>query len=123
MNKAAVTTGIMTLLCLAGLGGSSPVQPVPARPSSRDPGTSLLETHTFKAKERACVIGVGQAGATFLGLYIYDEHGNCVTWDDIGTSSTKDDVAVEWFPTQTAPYTIEVRNFGMAANKLELAVR
>jgi hypothetical protein len=121
MRKKAV--GVMAVLCLAGFSGGSPVQPVPLRVFALEPGTSRLETHTFKAGERASVISIGREGATFLGLYIYDEHGNCVTWDDIGTSSTKDDVAVEWFPSRAAPYTVEVRNFGLAVNKLELAVR
>jgi hypothetical protein len=122
MNKATLCPGTMALLCLAGLGSGSPVEPVKWRPITLEPGLGLLETRIFKGGERASVIGIGQ-GATFLGLYVYDEHGNCVTWDDIGTSSTKDDVAVEWFPPTTAPYTLELRNFGVAMNKVDWAVR
>jgi len=122
MSRATISSGII-LICFAGMGGGAPVQRVPTRALTLEPGMSLLESHTFKANERASVIGVGREGATFLGLYVYDVHGNCVTWDDVGTTATKDDVAVEWFPAETASYTIEVRNFGMAVNKLELAVR
>jgi hypothetical protein len=122
MSKTIGLMGTAALLCIGGWGSGSPVQPLAPRPVTLEPGLSLLDTQMFKGGERASVIGIGQ-GATFLGLYIYDAHGNCVTWDDVGTSSTKDDVAVEWFPPQTASYTIELRNFGLVLNKVELALR
>jgi len=122
MRRATLSSGII-LICFAGLGGGAPVQRVPMRALTLEPGMSLLESHTFKANERASVIGVRPEGAAFVGLYVYDVHGNCVTWDDVGTTDTKADIAVEWFPTHSVSYTIEVRNLGLAAIKLELAVR
>jgi hypothetical protein len=122
MNKATVATGITILLCYAGMGGGSPLSPVEPRVKALEPGRSLLEARTFKGGERASIIAIGN-GAAFLGLYVYDEHGNCVAWDDIGTASTKDDVAVEWFPPETTAYTLELRNFGLAPDQVELTVR
>jgi hypothetical protein len=123
MKNTNLSMVTMALLCLAGLGNGSPVPPVAPRLIPLEPGGGMLETRRFKGGERASVIGVGRDKNTFVGLYVYDEHGSCVAWDDIGTASTKDRVTVEWFPVRTAPFTVEVRNFGLALNKLEFAVR
>jgi hypothetical protein len=123
MNKATLSTVILILFCFAGFSGGAAVEPMQPRLGLMlEPGLSVLASWKFKGGERASVIGIGQ-GSTALGLYIYDEHGNCVTWDDMGTAKTKDDVAVEWFPARTAFYTVELRNFGVAMNRLDLAVR
>jgi hypothetical protein len=76
----------------------------------------------FKGGEKALVIVSGN-GQTYMGLYVYDQQGNCVAWDDLGNKHTKDDLAVEWYPAQTAPHTIEIHNFGPRRNIYQMAVR
>jgi hypothetical protein len=114
---------LLMLVGLAGLTEASPLQSVPARQIELEPGRSFRETHVFKGGQRASVIAIGREGASNLGLYIYDEHGSCVTWDDVGSLSTKDDTAVEWYPIRDSAYTLEVRNLGLAPNRLDLVVR
>jgi hypothetical protein len=102
----------------------SPVEPVKPRIGvTLPPYRRLVENRAFAGKERANVIAIGQDGASNLGLYVYDAHGNCVAWDDLGSSSTRDDVTVEWFPMHKERYTIELRNLGAATNRLDLVVR
>ncbi len=114
--------GLAALLVVAGLGVAGPLQPRPARPLLLLPGTSYLETTVFKGGEPATAIGIGE-GTTYVGLYVYDDQGNCVKWDDLASAATKDDVAVEWLPRGNASYTIELRNFGLAPNTLEFVLR
>jgi hypothetical protein len=77
---------------------------------------------TFKGGERATVI-VSGTGASYLGLYVYDEDGNCVARDDLGDKGVRDDLTVVWYPPRTAPYRIEVRNFGARLNQFDLVTR
>lgn len=121
-NGILATTVLLVMASLAVEG--APVEPVKPRIGlSLPPYRRIVESRPFAAKERANVIAVGQDGASNLGLYVYDEHGNCIAWDDLGSSSTRDDVAVEWFPMQKERFTIELRNMGAATNRLDLIVR
>lgn len=76
----------------------------------------------FEAGQRARVIVSGN-GATFMGLYVFDEHGNCVARDDQGQRPTQDDLVVEWLPARTARYRVEVRNFGAMPNSFSMALQ
>jgi hypothetical protein len=122
MRRLVVLSGILLLGCVT-LGSGAPVggRAVP-RQQGVEPYGRRSYVATFKGKERACVIVKG-AGQTYLGLYVYDEHGNCVARDDRGSNNVKDGLAVEWFPLKTAPYTVEVRNFGPLVNSFSLALR
>jgi hypothetical protein len=82
--------------------------------------STLIEP--FKGKERAVAILSGD-GATCLGLYIFDMHGNCVDRDDLSRKATFDDLVVEWFPPQDGPYAIEPRNLGVVANEAKMVIR
>jgi hypothetical protein len=110
-------------MCLGAEGAL--VEPVKPRLGlNLPPFRRLLENRLFAvAKEPASVIAIGLDGATNLGLYIYDEHGNCVAWDDLASSSTRDDTAVQWFPVQKERFTIELRNLGMASSRFDIVVR
>ena len=79
-------------------------------------------TQTFEAGKRAGFAAIG-SGATYMGVYVYDDQGNCVTWDDHGNFATRDDLAVTWYPPRTANYTVEVWNFGRKRNIFEYSVR
>jgi hypothetical protein len=120
----------MLALCVLLLAASlevegSPVEPVgPRMDVVLAPYRRLVESRIFAANQRANIIAIGRLrDGTFLGLYVYDVHGNCVAWDDLGNSSTRDDLAVEWFPMRTERYTNELRNLGAASNRLDLVIR
>jgi hypothetical protein len=76
----------------------------------------------FRGGERAVVVVQGNH-QTYLGLYVFDEEGNCVAHDDLGNQSSPDDLAVEWVPARTGRYWIEVHNFGLRRNTFEVAFR
>jgi hypothetical protein len=75
----------------------------------------------FKGHERANVTVVGK-GSSYLGLYVFDRHGNCLCADDHAAPPNKDDCAVEWYPSRTESYLIEVRNLGPVENGFVIAM-
>lgn len=84
-------------------------------------GITLLEP--FNAGDEASVVLRGKTGRSAIGVYIFDEHGNCLTRDDQGIGSSRDDSAVEWVAPVTAPYGIEIRNLGSLPNSFDMAIR
>lgn len=82
---------------------------------------------TFKANKPAMVIAPGR-GRTCLGLYVFDEHGNCVDRcenrvDDVTASNTCDDLIASWIPIATSRYDVEICNFGFDENSFSMAMR
>lgn len=70
----------------------------------------------FRGGEIARVYVSGD-GSTDLDLYIYDQYGRCVAYDnDYG-----DECLVRWVPAYTAVYTIQVVNRGCYANDYEIS--
>jgi hypothetical protein len=72
----------------------------------------------FKGGERASVIASGRGDAD-LDLYVFDENGNLVAWDD----SPLDACAVEWLPDRAGQYSLEVRNTAPNFDAVEFLVR
>jgi hypothetical protein len=126
MKRWAVLLVLMFLGLWATEGGGSPIQKIkPVHGKERETVgsyNSRLYTFTFRGAERSVVIVSGD-GSSYLGLYVYDQHGNCVAKDDLSGFPTRDDLAVEWYPHETAPYTIEVKNLGRSFNTYEMAIR
>jgi len=83
-------------------------------------GVELVQE--FKGGERACVIVSGN-GLSYLGLYVYDANGNCIARDDHGNYATRDDAAVEWYPSRAGRYAIEVKNLGTREDAFKMAVQ
>lgn len=63
----------------------------------------------FRGGETAAVAVSGD-GDSDLDLYVYDQNGNQICKDDDYT----DDMICRWAPKWTGPFTIRVRNRGMA---------
>jgi len=82
------------------------------------PFTSFAEGMTFKGGERATVIVSGRLD-TDADLYVYDDAGNVVAWDDRPSGAC----AVEWLPERAARFTIEIRNTGQSLDEVEIEVR
>jgi hypothetical protein len=100
----------------------SPVQPHPPLQIEVPAGGARYFPISFNGQERALTI-VSGTGASPLGLYVFDPHGNCVARDEALYRETRDDLAVEWFPPDTAAYTIEVRNAGWRINNVKVIFR
>src|SRR5262245_27124233 len=110
-------TGVMLLL--AASATPAPVGKAMNFNSAVNANESKNYPIAFKGKDRASIVVIGD-GKTYLALYVYDPDGNCVAWDDDATFGTHDDLAAEWYPAQTASYTVEVRNLGMRRNAFQL---
>jgi len=73
-------------------------------------------TITFKRGELARVGVVGD-GYTDLDLYIYDENGNLIDFDDDSTATC----LCEWVPKWTGKFTIKIKNRGSVYSDYVLA--
>ncbi|SRR5260370_25508215 len=114
---------VLALVVISLVAEATPLEPVEPRfDLVLPPYGRLVESRPFAAKDRANVIASGK-GLSNFGLYVYDGQGNCVAWDDLGSASTRDDVAVDWFPQQKEPFTYELRNLGARSNRFGIAVR
>jgi hypothetical protein len=69
----------------------------------------------FRGGELAQVV-VDGAGRTDLDLFVYDENGHLIAFDDDPT----DDCVATWTPIWTGRFRIEVRNLGLVSNRFEI---
>jgi hypothetical protein len=122
MKRSSILTAAGALLLAAGAGHGGPLTPVKQQLPQIPQLASQSYTFEFKGGERAIVIASGD-GSTYMGLYVYDSHGNCISWDDEGNLATKDDLAVDWYPRQNGVYTIEVCNCGPLVNPCKVIIR
>ena len=112
----------VVLVCVS-LGSADLVTPRNQVQQTGIPGLATRATiERFKVNEPAAVMVSGNS-ATCLGLYVFNAHGNCVAKDDRVSPQSSDDLAVEFIPSDIAPYSIEVRNGGFAVNVYSIAVR
>ncbi len=115
--------GLLGALLWAGLSAGATVRPRAPERNAVDPYGITTFVDRFEGKKRACVVAVGD-GSSYMGLYVFDRWGNCVAKDDASeVFATRDDLAVEWYPAETAEYTIDVRNFGSSRNIFNISIR
>ena len=114
--------GLSALLLCAALVSGAPIPPIEPQAFDMPGFGQKVVTATFQGGERSVVIASGN-GRSPLALYVYDADGNCVAKDDLAPAATLDDVAVDWFPPTTGRYTVEMRNPGASANKVQMAIR
>src|SRR5690349_5783952 len=105
MRSLLFLCGLVALLAAAPPGDGAPVKGNFVKRARVDGHGSRSLVVAFKGGEKACVVLSGD-GSGYLGLYVFDADGNCVARDDRGDYPTRDDAAVEWFPTRTGRYTI-----------------
>lgn len=118
MPNVIRAVSVLTLLALVAVGSASPEGDTTKRQDRLAAFFSSTETRGFRGRERASIVVFGELPGILMGVYVFDPHGNCVALDD-----ASDDLAVEWFPPRTQPYTYEVRNLGMFPTTLEVAIR
>jgi hypothetical protein len=115
--------GLLALAACATFGSGAPLAPEEKASFNLSAWSQTARFLAFRAGERALVIATGN-GRSPLTLYIFDPDGNCVAKDDVvEMRGSSDDVAVEWFPPETARYTVELHNVGFRANRVEMITR
>lgn len=122
--RVLLPSSLLAVLLCVSLGSADLVAPrkLEATPSiTAFSARSTIES--FKPNEGAKVILSGRTSDTILGLYVFDSQGNCVAKDDDTTPQNGVDLAVEWTPSDVAPYAVEVHNVGMNGNAYVLAIR
>ncbi len=123
MMKTRAVFAIFLGLFLCSFGGGAVLQPRKPERHLVTPLDRMSIVERFEGGRRAGAIVIGN-GRSFMGVYVFDRHGNCVALDDsMGAGPVRDDLAVEWFPAETGAYSIEVNNFGLSANAFTLVVR
>ncbi len=114
---------LLVLAAGVGLGVGTALDPsVKAENGKLEPYSDHTYWRKFDAGRKAEVVAVGE-GTSFLALYVFDGHGNCVVYDDDVSSRSPDDAAVQWVPAQTGLYTIEVRSLNNQKNQYVMRVR
>jgi hypothetical protein len=110
------------LVLSTSLSGGTPLAPQPALLLKLAPYSEQFLPLAFIGQQRALVVASG-TGATPLGLYVYDQHGNCIARDEAFQHVSRDDLAVEWLPQEAGAYVIQIRSGGGRLNEVQLAVR
>ena len=124
MRSRILCSGLMIVLAGAALGPGAPLDPKTRAVEGKvEPYREVSYERSFQAGIPARVIALGKAAEGYLGLYVFDAHGNCVARDDEVTTRTVDDTAVEWVPAQTGPYTIQVNALGKHPVEFLMTVR
>jgi hypothetical protein len=90
--------------------GGAPVRVEPAKEYPLIGLGQINETFKLKGQEPARVVASALKDPTArLGLYVFDADGNCVAWNDTG--STPNTVGVVFVPPAEGAYLVQVRNF------------
>ncbi len=122
MRKIMACSAFMLLLCVS-LGSADLVKPRMGEIKQTLPaGMTRSYVDTFKKNERAEAIASG-AGATCMGLYVFDSQGNCLAADDYSAPVTADDLIVAWYPTEQGRYCVDLRNAGFESNQYQIVLR
>lgn len=117
----AVACGILALL-VGGWALGSPQRPVADRQEDIIPQQVHTWIHKHEGGQKSWV-AISGTGVCSLGLYVYDQHGNCVARDDFAGLEVRDDLAAAWRVPTTGEYAIEVHNLGLVANTYDMAVK
>jgi hypothetical protein len=109
-----IVFSLVAALALGSFAQAGAVNPVrlTARVEAHD---CWYRTATFRAGEVASIFVEGD-GDTDLDLYVYDQNGNLVAYDDDLT----DTCYVSWVPKWTGPFLIKIVNRGSVYNQFVL---
>jgi hypothetical protein len=113
------------LICFVLPGGESASAPTKenyAKEHVLEGWGSIIQSFELKGQEETRIIASGET-ALYLGLYVFDAHGNCVAFDDYAGTHVREDAAVIFVPPVQGAYTVEVRSFFGRDNKVRLVVR
>jgi hypothetical protein len=82
------------------------------------PYQTVSQQLSFRGGELATVIASSR-GSSDVDLYVFDESGNVVAWDD----NPLDAGAAEWIPERGSRFAYVVRNTGPSRDIIEILVR
>jgi hypothetical protein len=111
MQLGLVGTGLLLAACVRG----GPEGGMKLDMQEIKPYQTLAGQMKFRAGEIAAVIASSRGG-TDVDLYVFDEAGNLVAWDD----SPLDACAVEWLPDRAARFSFVVHNTGLNRDVVEI---
>ncbi len=117
----SLLVGLTMAFVVVSLGTTSPVRPAIGKELDVPAGRSLGQTVLCRGGEPTKAVAIGTF-SSYMGLYVFDEFGNCVTKDDRGTPETKSDLSAEWLPTEEGGYTVELLNLGGLTNTIHILV-
>lgn len=113
---------VSCLLIVVSTGEAGPEKGTIKKQSGVTAFGSKTFTVNFKGRQRTLIAVSGNKSAV-LGLYLFDKNGNCLRRDDKGLGENRSKCAVEWFPHETGPLLIEVRNLGALDSGFHLVIR
>jgi hypothetical protein len=122
MQRLFMLMSFAALLALVGSGSAGPTTPFSVQTIDIPALGGKVFSLEWEGNQRASALALGN-GNTYLGLYVYDRHGNCVAWDDEGMPQTCDDLAVQWHPREKSAFMIEVHNCGLVVNNCKVVLR
>lgn len=121
--RIIMACSVLTVLLCVSLGSADLVKPrEPEKEIVLPAGLTRSYVDAFKKNERTLVI-VNGVGACPMGLYVFDEHGNCLAKDDFSSPKTADDLIVQWYPSEQGRYSVDLRNAGFDSNEYQIALR
>jgi hypothetical protein len=116
MKRLVLLLPLLSVLTWAAFTRAAPFPPeVKGVQVNIEPYGRLEYWKKFEGGIPARVIAVGD-GQSWLTLYVYDAHGNCVAWDDDVNQQTADDLAAEWLPARGGTYAMRVNSLGRVGN-------
>jgi hypothetical protein len=114
---------LLGVFLAAPWGFTSPTQTFKTRREPVPSSSALYFVVSCVRGEQTQVIASG-GGRAPLGVYVFDEHGNCIAREEaLSSNFSADDLAVEWYPPAPGPYLIELRNQGRQGNDVELVIQ
>jgi hypothetical protein len=123
MRKYVLCSALLVLLVGGDFGTGAPLDPKVrgGRAVSLEGYGQQTYWRKFDGGRTAKFIVMGLEFG-FVGLYVFDPHGNCIAHDDEVSSRTPNELAVAWTPPRTDTYTIEVKALGRLANHFDFGV-
>ncbi len=114
---AAGDKNLLALINDAKKASRSPVNGVIRHSDRVNAGCTDVYTVRCRGGESTTVIVSGD-GDTDLDLYVYDENGNLITYDNDGS----DDCVVSFNPRWTGPFRIKIKNLGRVYNRYNMLI-
>ncbi|MFO0864282.1 MAG: hypothetical protein U0744_06435 [Gemmataceae bacterium] len=87
---------------------------------SLEPGTSQFKNFQLRRGQQATFVCYGSTTTARLGVYVYDNEGNCIAFDDIGSGKAPGVVVADFTAGATGNYQVELHNLGTTSQNTTL---
>lgn len=85
-----------------------------------EPGTSQFKYFPVRRGQQTTFVSWGSTPTARVGIYVYDNEGNCIAFDDVGSGKSSGVVAADFTPGSTGRVQIEVHNLGTTTQNTTL---